>query len=168
MPGKRTLSLLQRGLHFGMKYSASYAADPRKHKHVAHALVHLTKAVGKIAGVVDELDHHDDAQGSLGPSTRPVVAKALADLVICATRIAREYPGGPIDLDAAVWARAAEKTAWIDPSDDARDAASWRVPATEHTTNEHDDCVSWCAGCRRVTALARQIEAERAKAGPRG
>lgn len=63
-----------------------------------HALVHMTKALGKVAAVLNDAEHE----------RRPVhpgeADKYLADLVICACRF-----GQLVDLDAAVVARLAEK-----------------------------------------------------------
>ena len=64
-----------------------------------HALVHLTKAVGKVASALNDAEHENR-------EVRPdEVAKYLADLVICSARFA----GTTVDLDAAVDARLAEK-----------------------------------------------------------
>ena len=65
----------------------------------AHALLHLMKAVGKLATAQNDAEHerrslHGDAVG-----------KYLADLVICAARFA----DGIVDLDVACQARLAEK-----------------------------------------------------------
>jgi hypothetical protein len=64
-----------------------------------HALVHLMKALGKIASSVNDAEHERRAP------TDTEVAKALADIVICAARFAN----GVVDLDAACAARLAEK-----------------------------------------------------------
>ena len=64
-----------------------------------HALVHLTKALGKVASAMNDAEHE---RRSLKPGE---VDKYLADLVICAARCGH----GLVDLDAAVVARLAEK-----------------------------------------------------------
>lgn len=64
-----------------------------------HALVHLTKALGKVASALNDAEHE---QRTL---QRDEVAKYLADLVICAAR----FGEGVVDLDAACTARLAEK-----------------------------------------------------------
>lgn len=64
-----------------------------------HALLHMTKALGKIASAVNDAEHENRA-------TRPdEVSKFLADLVICAARFGHEI----VDLDAVCVARLAEK-----------------------------------------------------------
>ncbi len=64
-----------------------------------HALVHMTKALGKVASALNDAEHE-------GRSLQPgEVDKYLADLVICAARCGR----GIVDLDAACAARLAEK-----------------------------------------------------------
>jgi hypothetical protein len=63
-------------------YSHDFQGDPRPHKDFAHAVFHMVKAVGKLAGVVDELDH-----GHMAPTLGPEkVADALADIVISCMR----------------------------------------------------------------------------------
>lgn len=65
----------------------------------AHALLHITKAVGKLAAATNDAQHanreirHDE------------VAKYLADIVICAARFAN----GVVNLDTVCAARIAEK-----------------------------------------------------------
>lgn len=63
-----------------------------------HALVHLTKALGKVASAINDAEHE-------GRSVRPdEVRKYLADLVICAARVAPD-----VDLAAACADRLLEK-----------------------------------------------------------
>jgi hypothetical protein len=64
-----------------------------------HALVHMTKAIGKVASALNDAEHEHR-------EVRPEeVRKYLADLVICAAR----FGNGIVDLDAACEARLAEK-----------------------------------------------------------
>jgi len=65
----------------------------------AHALVHMMKAVGKIAAVQNDAEH--ERRGVQGDE----VGKYLADLVICAAR----FGCGVVDLDEACAARLQEK-----------------------------------------------------------
>lgn len=64
-----------------------------------HALVHITKALGKVASALNDSEHE---QRSLRSDE---VEKFLADIVICVARFA----GDSIDLDAICVARLAEK-----------------------------------------------------------
>jgi len=64
-----------------------------------HALVHLTKALGKLASALNDSEHEER------PLRAEEVGKYLADLVICASRLGN----GIVDLDAAVTSRLAEK-----------------------------------------------------------
>jgi len=64
-----------------------------------HALVHMTKALGKVASALNDAEHE---KRDLRPEE---VEKYLADLVICAAR----FGHGVIDLDVACTARLAEK-----------------------------------------------------------
>lgn len=64
-----------------------------------HALVHMTKALGKVASALNDAEHEKR-------SPKPdEVKNCLADLVICAARFAH----GVVDLDAACVDRLAEK-----------------------------------------------------------
>ena len=69
------------------------SADP------GHALVHMTKALGKVASALNDSEHEKR------PLRHSEVAKYLADLVICAAR----FGDGHVDLDLAVRERLAEK-----------------------------------------------------------
>lgn len=64
-----------------------------------HALVHMTKALGKVASALNDAEHEGQAL------TAGEVERYLADLVICAAR----FGSGVVDLDAACVARLAEK-----------------------------------------------------------
>lgn len=61
-------------------YSPEFNASGVVHKDLAHALLHVQKAAGKLAAIVDDLDHGKE------PSDDP--GKYIADLVICAARAA--------------------------------------------------------------------------------
>jgi hypothetical protein len=64
-----------------------------------HALLHMTKALGKIASAVNDAEHeHRDPRSD-------EIDKYLADLVICAARFACNT----VDLETACIARLAEK-----------------------------------------------------------
>lgn len=64
-----------------------------------HALLHITKATGKLASAIN------DAQHEHRQPTATELGKYLADLVICASRLGN----GIVDLDAACEYRLAEK-----------------------------------------------------------
>jgi hypothetical protein len=68
-----------------------------------HALVHMMKALGKVASAVNDAEHE---QRTIGPGE---VDKYLADLVICAARFGHVDGMDMVDLDAACVARLAEK-----------------------------------------------------------
>ena len=99
----RTLREIQTGAMWGAHtYSEEFNADPRAHRDAAHALLHITKASGKLAEAVDSRDH-------VGAFAERAVAKYLADVVICALRFANTWPGGPIDVATAIEERLASK-----------------------------------------------------------
>lgn len=78
---------------------AGQAGNPCHLSSPAHTLLHLTKALGKIASA------QNDAEHEARPVYREEVSKYLADLVICAAR----YAAGTVDLQDAVEARLVEK-----------------------------------------------------------
>ena len=84
-------------------YSKEFKADSSKHRDFQHALLHVTKAVGRLATFVEEADHSE-----FGATTEEI-KKYLADIVICSLRMACTNPGGKVDLEMAVLDRIAEK-----------------------------------------------------------
>lgn len=74
-------------------YSVYYQQDQRSYKDVEHALLHVMKAVGKIASVIEDADHSKSPE-----FTHEQVALFTADLVNCAIRIANTLPTGKFDL----------------------------------------------------------------------
>lgn len=64
-----------------------------------HALLHLTKALGKIAAATNDAEHEQQSLRS------EEVEKYLADLVICAAR----FSHGIVDLETACLKRVSEK-----------------------------------------------------------
>lgn len=118
-PAPITLRALQEQLPWLSKYSADFEADPRPHKHFSHALHHVTKAAGHLTELEDALDHGArfarldvDGRGTETAASRDF-GKFVADLVILAVRLAKEFPGGEIDLERAVADRIAEKNGGI-------------------------------------------------------
>jgi len=112
-------------------YSEHFKADPRPHKHMAHAVQHLAKHTGQLAAVLDDLDH---AVGTMEPAaplsvTRMETQKRVADVIICALRVANQWalvdPDGPIDAAAAVLARMDSKK--MGPPKPARTGATKRA-----------------------------------------
>ncbi len=103
--GDRTIRDLQSSLPWTGHYHRDFRATPMVHKDFAHALLHVHKAGGVLASVVNEAEHggHDFAHDQ--------VAKYVADLVICALRMANTCPNGVIDLQRQVEERIAGKNA---------------------------------------------------------
>jgi hypothetical protein len=64
-----------------------------------HALIHMTKALGKVASALNDAEHEQRTVKS------DEINKYLADIVICAARFAH----GIVDLDTACSARLEEK-----------------------------------------------------------
>lgn len=77
-------------------YSKEFNDSPSTYKDFDHAIKHVMKAAVELQNMVEESDHH-------GPNGMfEGAAKYIADLVICATRLAIKNPGGAIDLEKAV------------------------------------------------------------------
>lgn len=89
-----TIRELQTKLPWTVKYSSDFRANPQSHKDFAHALTHAIKAAGRIAEFVDDIDHRRESELQ--------VDKYVADLVVCALRMANTHPGRMIDLQKAV------------------------------------------------------------------
>jgi hypothetical protein len=101
----KTIRELQSSLPWTAHYHRDFRATPMAHKDFAHALLHIHKAGGKIAAIIDDAEHggHDFGYDE--------VSKYVADMVICALRMANTCPNGIIDLQRAVEDRIAGKNA---------------------------------------------------------
>ena len=89
-----------------------------------HILGHVSKAAGKIHGLVGDADHIRELEG---PTTCPIekaFAKAerangkpvsvyIADLIICARGLSAKCPSGAINIEQAVADRMAEKKDYL-------------------------------------------------------
>lgn len=95
MPDK-TIRELQSSLPWTGHYHRDFRSTPMTHKDFQHALLHVTKAAGKLATVINEAEHcgHDFRHDCVAPY--------IADLVICALRMANTCPNGIIDLQRVV------------------------------------------------------------------
>ena len=89
-------------------YPDSFNQQPLPHRHYSHALTHAMKALGGLAALSDALDHERMVnRGYVDPEAEQYMASAgkwLADLVICAARMAEQLGaiGHPVDLDENV------------------------------------------------------------------
>ncbi len=101
-----SLRKLQTTLPWTIKYSQDFRSNPQPHKDFAHALVHVSKALGKLQGLVDDMDHDRRIAVHASPAE---FGKYVADLVVCALRAANTFPGGKLDLQGAVEERIATK-----------------------------------------------------------
>lgn len=97
------LKTLQVNLPWTIRYSGDFRASPTTHKDFAHALHHVSKAAGKLHGLADDMDH--DREVADDPTLRERYAKYIADLVVCALRMANTFPGGVVDIQRAVQER---------------------------------------------------------------
>jgi len=87
-------------------YSEDFQKSVAKDKNFRHALLHAMKALGKLVEMSETADHE-----GVNPGTYIVgwAEKYLADLVICAVRMAHTHPLGEIDLERAVRERIERK-----------------------------------------------------------
>lgn len=82
-------------------YTTDFRASRVPTRDFGHALGHVQKAAGRLFELVDAFDH-----GHAGPE-QSAVEKCIADLVICAGRLANTAPT-PVNLQLAVEARLRE------------------------------------------------------------
>jgi len=82
-------------------YSEQFKNSPSKYKDFDHALKHVLKAAVMLQNMVEEADHH----GSSEAFQKESVEKYVADLVICAVRLALSDPNGSFNLNEAVLER---------------------------------------------------------------
>jgi len=103
----KTIRELQSSLPWTAHYHRDFRATPQTHKDFGHALLHIHKAGGKLASIIDEAEHagYDWAE----PAKRAEVEKYIADMVVCALRMANTCPDGTIDLQSAVERRLVAK-----------------------------------------------------------
>jgi hypothetical protein len=90
---------LQTNLPWTIHYSRDFRGNPQPHKDFTHALLHVCKALGKLQGLADDMDH--DRATADDPTLREQYSKYVADLVVCALRASNTFPGGVIDLETA-------------------------------------------------------------------
>lgn len=99
----KTIRELQSGLPWTAHYHRDFRASPMTHKDFGHALLHIHKAGGKLAAILDEAEHA--GYNFALEANRAEVSKYVADMVICALRLANTCPDGVIDLQEAVQTR---------------------------------------------------------------
>lgn len=86
-----------------------------------HVLGHVSKAAGKLHGLAGDADHIEEntelLRGAAFAQAEQANGKAasayIADLIICAAKLAALCPGGAFDLEAAVSDRMAEKRDYL-------------------------------------------------------
>lgn len=76
-----TLRSLQALLRFKLLTSPEWEANPLPHKVFTHAITHIGKALGRLFGLSDDLDH-DPASVILVAERPSEYARFLADVVI--------------------------------------------------------------------------------------
>lgn len=86
--------------------AADYPDDMRSDRaQFRHAHIHATKALGKIAALIDHQDH-DRLGDSEAVGLAAELGKLLADLVRCTTKMAETAPRGRLSLAEAYLLRA--------------------------------------------------------------
>ncbi len=96
----KTIRELQSSLPWTAHYHRDFRSAPMTHKDFGHALLHVHKAGGKLAAIIDDAEHAGFDWAD--PEKRAEVGKYIADFVICALRMANTCPDGLIDLQRAV------------------------------------------------------------------
>jgi hypothetical protein len=100
-PPRMTIRELQENLPWGAhNYSDRFKANDAPHRDYAHAYLHVMKALGKLAPALDDADHIDNVVGAF--QAHPPAARYIADIIICAVRMASTCPDGPIDVEKAL------------------------------------------------------------------
>jgi hypothetical protein len=107
--GKKDLTIreFQTNLPWTIRYSEDFRKSPMTHKDFAHACHHVSKAAGRLHELADDCDH--DRAIADQKRLKERYAKYIADLVICALRMANTFPGGVVDLQQAVHNRLENK-----------------------------------------------------------
>lgn len=88
------------------EYSKAFRASPSKYKDFDHALKHVLKAAVALQNMVEVADHIEVPAFAF-PEKK--VKKYLADLVICAVRLALKSPGMKFDLEKEIIGRIEKK-----------------------------------------------------------
>ncbi|MCA0314205.1 MAG: hypothetical protein LCH63_10255 [Candidatus Melainabacteria bacterium] len=88
---------LQAELPWTVPYSAAYHAGQQNYSDMQHALIHIVKSAGILAGMIDKADH-----GESVPFDEQTIRNRVSDFVMCALRIANTCPTGAFDLEEAV------------------------------------------------------------------
>lgn len=96
----KTLRQLQTNLPWTGHYHRDFRSSAMTHKDFGHASLHVSKTNGKLASIINDAEHGGVAWETA--AVREEVEKYLADLVICALRMANTCPEGVIDLQTAV------------------------------------------------------------------
>jgi hypothetical protein len=117
----KTLRELQSGLPWTGHYHRDFRSSPMTHKDFGHALLHVHKAGGKLAAMLDDAEHGGVEWAAA--DVRADASKYVADLVICALRMANTCPDGVIDLQRAVEDRLTAKNNQLAEVAPARRAA---------------------------------------------
>lgn len=89
---------IQVQLPWTVRYSQDFRMNPQSHKDFTHAILHAQKALGKLAALADDMDHDKNLADNISPE----FGKYIADLVVCALRMANEFPSQKIDLQYEV------------------------------------------------------------------
>jgi hypothetical protein len=103
----KTIRELQTSLPWTGHYHRDFRSNSQTHKDFDHALLHIVKASGKLAGIIDQAEHAGYDWDRL--ENRAEVEKYVADLVICALRMSNSCPEGVIDLQSSVENRIGSK-----------------------------------------------------------
>lgn len=85
-------------------YSDQFKESPSKYKDFDHALKHLRKAAQELENMTEEADHTGASDFD-----KAAITKYVADLMICAIRLANVDPTGSFNVEEAVFKRIERK-----------------------------------------------------------
>lgn len=102
------ISEIQSTLPWEIEYSKEFQESQVAHKEFQHALTHIFKSAGRLAALVESGDHVNNSPEWHYYCDNLEVWDTqdwIADMVICAMRMANVCPSGKFDLGAAVISR---------------------------------------------------------------
>lgn len=129
------LSSLQNRLPWTIPYGEDFQRGKSSYSDMQHALMHIIKSTGILAGFIDKWDH-----GARPTSEEhEVIRKRVADFVMCALRIANVAPCGRFDLESTVIERMEAVNGVELANEGLRHELCNFAVDMEHKLREHDD-----------------------------
>jgi hypothetical protein len=83
-------------------YSKEFRESNSPYKDFQHGYLHVMKAAGHLLEMIEEADHCRLTEDVVSYFPKDDVSNYVADLIICAVRLALKNPSGVVDLEKAV------------------------------------------------------------------